>query len=164
MEMMDIVKELPLNQTIVDNFIKAYSYINRPTYNKIVATISGGADSDVVLDICVKCDKDHKIDYVWFDTGLEYQATKDHLDELEKKYDITIKRIRAKKPIPVSCKVNGEPFISKKVSDYIERLQRHNFKWEDKPFEELMKEYPSCKVALRWWCNKWGEKSRFNTN
>ena len=35
----------------------------------------------------------------------------------------------------------------------IQRLQKHNFKFEDKPFEELYKEYPRCKSALRWWCN-----------
>jgi hypothetical protein len=40
----------------------------------------------------------------------------------------------------------------------IERLQRHGFKWEDRPFEELYKEYPRCKVALRWWCNDFPDK------
>ena len=46
----------------------------------------------------------------------------------------------------------------------IQRLQRHNFKWEDKPFEELSKEYPKCISALRWWCNDYGENSKFNIN
>jgi 3'-phosphoadenosine 5'-phosphosulfate sulfotransferase (PAPS reductase)/FAD synthetase len=36
----------------------------------------------------------------------------------------------------------------------IYRLQRHDFKWEDKPFEVLLKEYPKCRSALKWWCNK----------
>lgn len=44
----------------------------------------------------------------------------------------------------------------------IERLQKHNFKWEDKPFDELIKEYPKCRGGLRWWCNDFGEGSRFN--
>jgi len=162
MGMFEAMEGLPHNPIIVDNFVRAYSIINRDSYNRIIATISGGADSDVVLDICTRCDKDKKVHYVWFDTGLEYQATKDHLEELEKKYGIDIERIRAKKPVPVSCKQNGQPFMSKKISDYIERLQKHNFKWEDKPFAELYKEYPKCKVALRWWCNAWGDGSRFN--
>ena len=42
------------------------------------------------MDICVRCDVDNKIDYVWFDTGLEYQATKDHLKYLEEKYGVNI--------------------------------------------------------------------------
>jgi hypothetical protein len=44
----------------------------------------------------------------------------------------------------------------------IERLQRYRFKWEDRPFSELIKEYPKCKIALKWWCNENGEGSRFN--
>jgi 3'-phosphoadenosine 5'-phosphosulfate sulfotransferase (PAPS reductase)/FAD synthetase len=33
------------------------------------------------------------------------------------------------------------------------RLQKHNFQWEDEPFEELITKYPRCKSALQWWCN-----------
>lgn len=113
----------------------------------------GGADSDIMLDIAWKCDIDNKITYVWLDTGLEYQATKEHLVYLENKYGIEIQKHKATKTIPVSCKEYGQPFISKYVSDMISRLQRHNFSWEDKTFDELYKEYPKCKTALKWWCN-----------
>ena len=44
----------------------------------------------------------------------------------------------------------------------IERLQRHNFQWEDKPFDTLYKKYPKCKSALMWWCNAHPQGSRFN--
>lgn len=54
--------------------------------------------------------------------------------------------------------------MSKQVSEYIDRLQKHNFKWEDKSFNELYKEYPRCKAALKWWCNSHEGKSRFNIN
>lgn len=136
-------------------------------YDKIVCAISGGSDSDIMLDMCTKLDPEKKIRYVWFNTGLEYQATKDHLDYLEKKYGIKIERIKAKKPIPLSCREYGQPFLSKQVSEFIYRLQRHNFKWEDKPYEELLEEYPKCKASLKWWCNRWGNKkngtnSKFN--
>lgn len=114
----------------------------------------GGADSDVVLDICTKCDKEKKIEYIWFDTGLEYQATKDHLKYLETRYGIEIKAFKAIKPIPVCCKKYGQPFISKNVSEFIYRLQRHNFQWEDEEYEMLIKRYPKCQSALEWWCNK----------
>lgn len=150
------------NETIVSNFIKAWSKINSPLYKKIICAISGGADSDIMLDICYKCDKDDKVEYVWFNTGLEYQATKDHLKYLENKYNIKIMSYKAIKPIPVTCKSYGQPFLSKRVSDMIGRLQKYNFKWEDKDFDELYKEYPKCKAALRWWCNNWGEDSQFN--
>ena len=71
-----LLQDCPKDSIIGDNLIRAWAKINSPLYSKIVCTISGGADSDIVLDICTKCDKDNKIDYVWFDTGLEYQAPK----------------------------------------------------------------------------------------
>ncbi|WP_154520500.1 phosphoadenosine phosphosulfate reductase family protein [Clostridium sp. WB02_MRS01] len=175
----EIFNTLPKNEIITNNFIKAWNIINKSKYKKIVCAISGGSDSDDMLDICSKCDKDKKIDYVWFNTGLEYEATKVHLKYLEEKYSIKIREIKAIKPIPISCKQYGEPFISKRVSDYIERLQKHNFKWEDKTFDELLVEYcveipeneaikneklkkgiakykgvywRGCFSALSWWC------------
>lgn len=125
-----------------------------------------------MLDICWRCDKDNKIEYVWFDTGLEYQATKDHLRYLEEKYGIEIKPYKAIKPIPLSCKQYGQPFLSKRVSDYMSRLQKYGFQWEDEPYDILLKRYckwngkkqgwVGCIASLRWWCNEWGEGSMFN--
>ena len=157
----ELLDNFPINQTIGDNLIRAWSKINSPKYKKIVCSISGGSDSDIMLDIVWRCDKDNKVDYVWFDTGLEYQATKEHLKYLENKYNIDIIPYKAIKPIPLSCKKYGQPFLSKQASEYIGRLQKHNFKWEDKPFEELYEEYPKCKAALLWWCNK-RENNSFN--
>lgn len=160
----DVLDKLPTfqNDEIIKAFIKGYSIINRPQYKHIVCSISGGSDSDIMLDIIHRIDEQKKVKYVWFDTGLEYKATKDHLKYLEKRYGIEIERARAVKPIPISCKEYGQPFISKKVSDCIQRLQNNGFKWEDEPFEVLLKRYPNCKSALRWWCNEWGDVSRFN--
>lgn len=162
MELFNILEQCPKNKTIIDNVTKAYSKINSPLYKRIMCSISGGADSDVMLDICSKCDKDNKIDYIWFDTGLEYEATKKHLKYLEDKYGINIKTYKAIKPIPNTCKEYGQPFISKNVSEMMMRLQRYNFKWEDRPFDELYKEYPKCKGALMWWCNEHGNNSWFD--
>lgn len=149
----ELLCDCPLNQTIGDNLIRAWSKINSPKYKNIVCTISGGSDSDVMLDIVWRCDKSNKVDYVWFDTGLEYQATKKHLTDIESKYGIKILTYKAKKPIPICCKEYGQPFISKYVSEMMSRLIKHNFTWEDKSFDELYKKYPKCKVALNWWTN-----------
>lgn len=138
---------------IVDSFVKANSVINSPLYDTILCSISGGSDSDVMLDIIHRVDLNKKVKYVWFNTGLEYQATKDHLDYLEKKYNITIIRERALKPIPLTCKEYGQPFLSKHVSDMLYRLQKHGFKWENGTLNELLRSYPNCKSALSWWCN-----------
>lgn len=159
----ELIENCPENKVIGDNLIKAWTFINDDKYEKIVCSISGGSDSDVMLDIVWRCDKDNKVDYVWFNTGLEYQATKDHLKFLEEKYDIKIRDYRAIKPIPTSCKEYGQPFISKNVAEMIDRLQRHNFQWEDEPLDVLLERYcewnekkqdwVGCKGALMWWCN-----------
>lgn len=157
----DAIKSCPDNKTIIDNIIKAWTHINDGKYKKIVCSISGGSDSDVMLDICWRCDKDNKIEYVWYDTGLEYQATKDHLNVLEKKYGIKIIREKAVKSIPYSCQNLGQPFINKRASDYMQRLQRNGFQWEDEDFDVLYKRYPHCKSALEWWCNSY-QSDAFN--
>lgn len=132
-----------------------------------LVSLSGGSDSDVVLDMiqALEPEKNYpnaNLHYVWFNTGLEYTATKYHLNYLEEKYGITIERIRAKTPVPVGCKTYGLPFMSKQISQYISRLQAHGFKWEDEPFDVLYARYPNCKAALRWWCNAWGPGSMTN--
>lgn len=151
----DITSEImPKNTVIVTNYIKAWKKINSDKYKKIMVSISGGSDSDIVLDICYRCDKDNKCSYVWFDTGLEYQATKGHIEYLEKKYGIDIIRQKAIKSIPSCCKSYGQPFLSKYVSEMIERLQRNKFDFKDGEYEELVEKYPKCKSAIAWWTNK----------
>lgn len=120
----------------------------------ILVSVSGGSDSDIVMDLVERHKGNADVKYVWFDTGLEYEATKRHLDYLRERYGVEIEAIKAITPIPISCTMKGVPFLSKEVSDMIYRLQKHCFKWEDKPFEELYVEYPKCKSALRWWCNR----------
>lgn len=137
------------------NILKAYLTTNMKLsqYNKVLCSISGGSDSDTMLDMVYRCDTNNVVDYVYFDTGLEYMATKEHIKFLEEKYNINIEIIKPKIPIPISCKVYGQPFISKHVSEMISRLQRHGFQWEDEEFEVLYNKYPKCKSALEWWTN-----------
>lgn len=149
----ELLKDCPQNLAVLKMFIKTWTVVNNPSYERIACKISGGSDSDVMLDVIWRCDKESKVTYVWFDTGLEYQATKDHLAYLEKHYGIRIQRERAVLPIPLSVKKCGTPFINKRVSDYLERLQRHGFMWEDESYEQLARSYPNCQTALKWWCN-----------
>lgn len=151
LEVQKLLEKADGNFAIFDSVAKAHSVLSR--YDSIACSISGGKDSDIMLDLISKIDKDRKVRYIWFDTGLEYQATKDHLKYLEEKYHIEIERIKAIKPIPLSCSEYGQPFLSKFVSDMISRLQRHGFTWEDKPIEQLLAEYPKAQGAINWWCN-----------
>ena len=136
-----IQEKIPVTQRMID------------THDKIICSISGGSDSDDMLDLVWNLDPDKKIIYVFMDTGIEMDVTKRQLVNLENKYRIHIETIKPKKPVPLAVAKYGCPFYSKIFSEYIHRLQIHDFKWEDRPFEELYAEYPKCKAALRWWCN-----------
>jgi len=114
--------------------------------------VSGGSDSDIVLDICQKVDKNNKTQYIWCNTGLEYEATKEHIKYLEDKYDVDIQELKPIKTIPACCKEYGQPFLSKYISECITRLQRHGFQWEDDTFDNLKEKYPGTISALKWWC------------
>lgn len=137
---------------------------------RAAVSISGGSDSDMMLDMLMALNpkKNYPFDeiyYVWFDTGIEYTATKEHLNYLEEKYGIVIEKVKAKIPVPLGCRKFGQPFISKRVSQYIGRLQNHGFdfrKFGDSSFDFLLSLYPNCKSALRWWCNEWGPGSQIN--
>lgn len=163
-----IMENIPNNETIYKSFIKTYNLINNSVYNKIICSISGGSDSDIILDLVKRCDIDNKVDFVYFDTGLEYKATKNHIQYLQNKYCIDIMMERSQKPVAVASKLYGVPFISKRVSDYINRLQSHNFDWKEdgeKSLTELVEKYcvwnekrqtyVGCFSALRWWTNNW---------
>ena len=153
--MIDVFKTIgdrPVTQAIADAMIITAAKIRN--YKAPLLSISGGSDSDIMLDMCWRLDPDKKVTYKFVNTGIEYEATKRHIKFLEQKYQIEIEEMRATVPVPLGCKKYGEPFLTKHVSEMISRLQRHNFQWEDEPFEVLYERYPKCKSALRWWCNQ----------
>ena len=134
-------------------------------HNSVCVSVSGGSDSDVIVHIIATYFRQFlsKVHFVFANTGIEYRATLDHLDYLRSKYGIEIDEVKGM-PIPVAVKKYGVPFLSKKVSDYLGRLGKHGFCYESGSLQKLLLKYPKCKVALRWWTNDWGEKSRFNIN
>jgi 3'-phosphoadenosine 5'-phosphosulfate sulfotransferase (PAPS reductase)/FAD synthetase len=92
--------------------------------------------------------------YVFFDTGLEYESTKRHLGDLERKYGISIDRRKPRKTIPTACREYGVPFISKDVSEMLNRLQKHDFDWNDTVENATFEKYGRCKSALDWYFNR----------
>ena len=149
-------------------FLKAWPMIHGSQsgpglYTSILVGISGGSDSDLVLDMIERIGHPASaVRYVFYDSKMEFQATKRHMDYLENRYGIRIERLDAKVPVPLGVRRYGVPFMNKKSSNYIARLQKHGFDWSDKPLEQLLQKYPNCQSALRWWCNAWGEKSLCN--
>lgn len=121
--------------------------------------MSGGADSDILIDLCERA-MPHFCHHVFIDTGIEYQTTKEHLDYLEQRYNIKIERVKAKVPVPLGNKKYGVPFLSKRISEMIYRLQSHGFQWEDDTYDNLIQKYPKCMSALKWWTN-WDDSMWF---
>lgn len=154
----ELMDSAPHNLAIVDALAKHQMQIRR--HNKILVSVSGGRDSDDMLDQNIRCGGKDKSTYVFFNTGLEYAATKRHIEYLENKYDIKIQTIPPIKPIPTCVREYGVPFYSKRVSEMIMRLQRHGFKWEDEPLDVLLGKYSNCESALRWWCNDYGRERK----
>lgn len=164
--MQELLELFPNNPTVLDAVIKTEDHINRVAREggKIMVSISGGSDSDIMLDMFEKLGYDEgEVVYVWFDTGLEYDATKRHLKDLEAKYGIKIKRYRPGMTVAQACKKYGVPFMAKRDSMYIKRLQEHGFKWEDGPVENLSGEYGRCVSALKWWMNDY-KTQRFSVS
>ena len=78
---------------IYDSISKSEIVLNRKGYENIWVSISGGSDSDIIMDICSRLHA--KVQYVFFNTGIEYSATLEHIDYLEEKYGVEIQREKA---------------------------------------------------------------------
>ena len=78
MNLFEIIKNAPeTSQLITDSIVITHSKLQQ--YNKILCSVSGGSDSDILIDLCQKFDDANKITYAFFDTGLEFRATKEHM-------------------------------------------------------------------------------------
>lgn len=81
MNLFEIIKNAPeTSQLITDSIVITHSKLQQ--YNKILCSVSGGSDSDILIDLCQKFDDANKITYAFFDTGLEFRATKEHIGNL----------------------------------------------------------------------------------
>lgn len=160
----ELINNCPPNATILDAIAKCYSEVSH--HDSILCSVSGGADSDIMMDLIIRCGGKDKTTFVFFNTGLEYEATKNQIKALNEKYGVEIQVIPPVKPIPLCVKQYGVPFWSKQVSEMISRLQSHGFQWEDESYDELVLKYPRCQSALKWWCNVYqkdnGDPSSFN--
>jgi 3'-phosphoadenosine 5'-phosphosulfate sulfotransferase (PAPS reductase)/FAD synthetase len=150
------------NGAIVDMAMKCEQVFS--SHKKAYVAISGGADSDVMMDVCERVRTVAPIDihYEFTNTGIEYAATKEHLSYLEDRYGVGIRIAPPDRTIPQCVKLYGAPFISKFVSHQISKMQKGGFGWEDEPFDVLRVKYPEIiESALKWWTNSY--KARAGT-
>lgn len=144
------------SEVITDAIQKCLSVVNDPKYKKILCSVSLGSDSDCMLDLVTRCSERNNVDYVFINTGFELDCTLHHKHFLESRYGIEIKEYKTKTPVPLAIKQKGIPFLSKTTSEFLGRLQNHEFDFTNdgwKSYDELILKYPKCKSALAWWTN-----------
>lgn len=83
-------------------------------HERISISVSGGSDSDCIVHLVCTYFPEflYKCKFVFVNTGLEYDATKRHLVDLEKRYGIEIDRIRGLSVVAV-VREHGVPILSK---------------------------------------------------
>lgn len=131
-----------------------------------ICSYSGGADSDIMIDLIERTREIFNlppVDYVFFNTGLEMKATKDHVKATAEKYCVKIRECRPKTNIVIASRKYGLPFVSKIMSAGLEGWQKKNIplsiaeeydKAEDKEAKraELKTRYPGCETTINFLC------------
>lgn len=133
---------------------------------KAICSYSGGADSDIMLDVIERAREAFclpPIKYVFFDTGLEMRATRDHVKATAKKYGVEIEECRPLISIVTAARTYGVPFVSKIMSAGLSDWQKKGIplsiaeeydRAEDKPRKraELRERYPKCESVINFLC------------
>ena len=134
---------------------------------KAICSYSGGSDSDILIDLIERArmiaPSLPPVKYVFFNTGLEMKATKDHVKETAEKYGVEIETIRPEIGIVQATRKCGLPFISKAVSDGFEEWQKKPVplkigdeydRAEDKRAkrQELAEKYPRSGFLINFIC------------
>ena len=131
-----------------------------------ICSYSGGADSDILLDLIEQTRKIFNlkpVKYAFFNTGLEMQATKRHVKEVAEKYGVEITEYRPKTNIVLATRQHGVPFVSKIMSAGLGEWQKKGIPLsvaeeydaaEDKAAKrkELKERYPGCESVLNFLC------------
>lgn len=133
---------------------------------KAVCSYSGGADSDILIDMLETARKLFglaPVKYIFFNTGLEMKATKDHVRATAEKYGVEIEEIRPKVGIVQAVREHGVPFVSKIMSAGLEGWQKKGIplsiadeyaQAEDKAAKrrELSERFPKCESIINFLC------------
>jgi 3'-phosphoadenosine 5'-phosphosulfate sulfotransferase (PAPS reductase)/FAD synthetase len=103
---------------VLHTCIKMNNYFR--AHDMILISVSGGSDSDCIVHLVCKYFPEYlsKCKFVFVNTGLEYDATKRHLCDLEKCYGIKIDRIKGKSVV-TAIKEYGVPILNKSRSEDI---------------------------------------------
>lgn len=131
-----------------------------------ICSYSGGSDSDIMLHLIETVRKTFNLPpvaYCFFNTGLEMEAIKRHVQETAEKYNVDITEYRPKKNIVRATREYGIPFVSKIMSAGLEGVQTKNIPLsiadeyanaKDKAAKraELRERYPKCESTINFLC------------
>lgn len=131
-----------------------------------ICSYSGGSDSDIMIDLIERTRKLFglpPVKYVFFNTGLEMKATKDHVKATAEKYSVEIEEVRPKINIVQASRQHGIPFVSKIMSGGLSEWQKKGIplsiadeynQAEDKAAKrkELKERYPKCESVINFLC------------
>ena len=131
-----------------------------------ICSYSGGADSDIMIDLIERVRKIYKlppVKYAFFNTGLEMKATKNHVKATAEKYGVEITEYRPKVNIVTASRKYGIPFVSKIMSGGLNQWQKKKIPLtiadeynaaEDKAEKrkELKERYPNCESVINFLC------------
>ena len=133
---------------------------------RAMCSYSGGSDSDIMIDLIERVRVIFNlppVDYAFFNTGLEMEATKRHVRETAEKYGVEIKTYRPEKSVVTATREYGQPFVSKIMSAGLEGVQKKGIplsiadeyaQAEDKAAkrQELRERYPKCESTINFLC------------
>lgn len=134
---------------------------------KAICSYSAGSDSDIMIDLIENARKLvpslPAVKYVFFNTGLEMKATRDHVKATEEKYGVEIEECRPEINIVQSVRKYGIPFVSKIMSGGLEDWQKKGVplsiaqEYEDaedkaEKRRELKGRYPKCESLINFLC------------
>jgi 3'-phosphoadenosine 5'-phosphosulfate sulfotransferase (PAPS reductase)/FAD synthetase len=132
-----------------------------------ICSYSGGSDSDIMIHMIESVRQIlpslPPVKYVFFNTGLEMKATKDHVKATAEKYGVEIEEVRAKINIVKATREHGIPFVSKIMSGGLSEWQKKGVPLsiadeynlaEDKAAkrQELKERYPKCQSVINFLC------------
>ena len=133
-------------QQVMDTAQKLWDHFS--DHEHILVSTSGGSDSDTIIHLIHTFAPEMipKCHFVFVNTGLEYAATKRHLDDLEKWYGITIERIRGMSVV-TAVRRYGFPILNKMKAHYIDLYLRGCASGEKYIFNDAIKKYSSFKFT-----------------
>ena len=133
---------------------------------RAICSYSGGSDSDIMIDLIERTREMiplSPVKYVFFNTGLEMKATKDHVKRTAEKYGVKIEVCRPEISIVQASRKFGIPFVSKIMSAGLSEWQKKDVPLSvadeynaatDKAAkrQELRERYPNCEQLLNFLC------------